>query len=274
MTLIAGIRGIGKCFIAADSRETRTLPDGTIEHRDDVRKWMNYGKGAVSACAGDANLAAFLTTQIASTVGETPTYMEVKQVFDERLEEFAIEFNKKTGRYCSCTMMLTGFNMAEKDTFDGGRLGEVMAGEIVNSPDGTPFQQYIDKDIIHAMHYALTKAEAMGTQVGLGTAVLTSRPKSELTGYKIGIRHDGVVIDIDEADNYQALFYGADSATNRIDLPNDMLSRIYFPQTTTTDRMNDEPRPLPLTHTCVGYLATIFNPVWFAKIGQYEMFEC
>lgn len=229
MTLISGIRGFRKCYITSDSRETRTYPDGKLEYFDGAQKWVYYGKRAMSAAAGDAMLAAHISKKILNELGSDPSFSEVKALFDIKLRDFATDYNVQTGRFCSCVLMLSGFDQAEKEEFDAARLGEVMSADIVKQGEGKMMNQSIPPELLHSMRYAIVRAEAMGKQpAGRGTKVPVDAPRSYVVGYKVSVTPNGVEIVHEEADNFQVLFYGADSAFHKIELPDDILSRIYF----------------------------------------------
>jgi len=228
MTLIAGIRGVNKSYIAADSRQSYVNNGVIISSDDGVKKWVNHGPFSLTAVAGDAQLAAFITRRLVEMLGVNPTYPDVRRAFDSELIRLATEYNQETGRYCSCVIMLAGFDANKMDEFDAGRLGAVLGAGVKAKGEGVTVNQHIDSEIIKSMSYAMTMADIFRRELRIGSKVKLNRPKSELTGYRINVNSDGVDIDVDEADNFEALFYGADSAFNRITLPDEIISELYF----------------------------------------------
>ena len=221
--------------MAADSRQTIIDSSGGTRHDDGVRKWMPYGKNTVSAVAGDAHLAAFITQKVVDEVGETPEYPFVKTIFDTKLADYARQYNQVSGRFCSCSIMVAGIDNDSIDDFDAGRLGAVMAGEPRTMPDGTTFTQSMDSEVIRSMHYAFSLGEILGRPPGRGTIVPVQRPRTELIGYTVNVALDGVHIATETAGNYQALFYGADAAFNKIELPDELMTKLYFRERNTDD---------------------------------------
>jgi hypothetical protein len=228
MTLIAGVRGIRKSYIIADSRATITTPNGDITYNDSAKKWINHGRYSLCAIAGDAHLGAHITKRLVDDLGIDPNYREVKVAFDENLEAYAKEYNQKTGRFTKCALILVGFDPKEKDEFDAGRLGEVMANGVTKHGEGITVDQSLDKEIIRAMHYAFEMSAVLGTPLNRGRMVSVGLPKSDVLGYEVAITSQRVKITKNEAKNFEAIFYGADSAYNRIELPDDVLSEMYF----------------------------------------------
>ncbi|HTE58241.1 MAG TPA: hypothetical protein VK694_05860 [Verrucomicrobiae bacterium] len=225
MTLIVGLRGIGKSYLAADSRVTNVV---TGNSKDDVSKWTGFGKQDACVVAGNALMAAFVCEELRQLAGPDPTYEKVKQVFDTKLKSVAKRFNTTTGNYASCVIMLAGYRSSEKDTFDAAKIGEVMAAGVKRRDEGITVHQSIDKEIIKGMSYTMTMAEILGKQVGKGTRVTVGLPRSELTAYEVKIQGDGIEVVTTEADTFEALIYGADTAVRRLELPIDRISDIFF----------------------------------------------
>lgn len=225
MTLIVGLRGINKSFLVADSRATNTT---TNDYRDDISKWVNYGRNAVSVAAGDGHLAVYLSNKILSVLNPEAEYPEVRSVFDEQLEEYARQFNIETNRFASCTIMLAGYSSNEDDDFDAGRLGEILGAGVKKHGEGVTVNQNIDKEIIKSMSYSMTIAEILGKQLRKGSVVKVLRPKSELIAFDIRVQADGVHIDLVEAGNFEGLIFGMDTRTNKLVLPDETIAEIYF----------------------------------------------
>jgi hypothetical protein len=228
MTLIAGVRGVRKSYIIADSRATITAPDGTVTINDGAKKWINHGPYSLCAIAGDAQLGAHITKRLVDELGTNPTFARVKEAFDNRLEEFSIEYNQATQRFTKCALILVGYNPEEKDQFDAARIGEVMAAGVLGHGEGVMVDQNIDQEIIRAMHYAHQMSDILGRPLGKGSLVTVGLPRSEVIGYEVNISHSEVKVVHNYANNFEAIFYGADSAYNAIELPVDIISKIYF----------------------------------------------
>lgn len=230
MTLIVGLRGINKSYLAADSRVTNRE---TGDHRDDVSKWINFGRFATCVVAGNALMAAYICEGVLAIAGEEPTYQQVKMVFDRDLESLSRQFNQITGKFESCVIILAGYQLDAKDSFDMGKIGMAM-GASVQKADGKTVMQSIDPEIIKAMQTVFNEQGRKGWNkegVGRGTRATVDKPKSEVTAYDINLDGNGVNIDVKEADTYEALIYGADTATNRLELPTETISEIYFRDT-------------------------------------------
>ena len=227
MTLIVGLRGVNKSYLAADSRLTNTA---TGEYSDDVSKWMNFGKLATCVVAGNAAMAAFICEAVLAIAGIEPSYQDVKTIFDRDLENLAKQFNVTTGKYTSCVIMLAGYRTDAKDSFDMGKIGMAM-GASVQKAGGKTVQQSIDPEIIKAMDSVFKDARpedwAKGG-IGRGVRATINRPKSEITAYDVQLDGSGVHIRTAEADTYEALIYGADTATNKLELPAEITSEIFF----------------------------------------------
>lgn len=58
--------------------------------------------------------------------------------------------------------------------------------------------------------------------------VTVDLPRSEVLGYEVNITPQKVSVECSSANNFEAIFYGADSAFNKIELPDDVLSEMYF----------------------------------------------
>lgn len=228
MTLIAGIRGIRKSYIVADSRATITHFDGTKEIKDNAQKWMHFNQFSSIAIAGDAHLGAFIAKYMASMSSEYQSFVDTKTNFDIYLENAAVQFNQFTGRFTSCAILLVGYDVSQKDDIDAGRLGDVMATGVKKYGEGVTVEQNIDHEIIEAM------SDALHTRGGLkrGDRVAVNLSKSVVVGYRIGITVRGVNIEKDYADTFESLFYGADSAYNKVEVPVEIISDIYFRNTT------------------------------------------
>jgi hypothetical protein len=204
------------------------MPGGATS--DDVSKWKAFGRHAVIVVAGNALLAAYICDGILAKLPQPDdrSYNEVKAVFESDLEEISRQFNVDTGRYTHCTIMLSGYDLDSKDDVDAAKLGEVMAAGVKAKGDGVSVQQNIDAEIIKGMSYQMTMAELMHKPLGVGDRVTINRPKSELTAYEIVIDQAGVHIQKTEADTFEALIYGADTAVNKLELPTETISNIYF----------------------------------------------
>ena len=227
MTLIVGLRGIGKSYLAADSRATIKQ---TGETRDDATKWQAIGKQAVVVAAGDAQLAAYICDQIISGFKDpdTTSFNEVKMKFEQELKELAIKFNKDTNRFCHCTLMLAGYDKTQKEDVDAAVLGEIMSADIVANSGGRAVNQSIDPEIIKAMSTRLATAQLQNKPLGRGDRVTINRPKSELRAYYVDVSAGGVNIKQTAADTFDALIFGADTAVNKLELPKEIISNIYF----------------------------------------------
>lgn len=229
MTLIAGIRGVGKSFIAADSRQTIVLADGEEEILDDAQKWQQLGRYSMTAVAGDALLAAFIIRKLADLVGNTPSYTEVKEAFDANLELLAREYLIGRSRADThCAILLSGYEKSKKDLLDAGRLGDVLAAGVKKRGEGVTVEQNIDRSILEGMSTAMHSAAKHGKTIQNGSMVSINSPLSELTGYQVTFDDGNVFIDMKEVDNFDAIFYGADSQFNIIKVPDEVLSEIYF----------------------------------------------
>ena len=227
MTLIAGIRGIRKSYIVADSRATISYPDGTTEIKDNAQKWMHFNQFSTIAVAGDAQLGAFIAKYMASMSSEHQSFAVTKSNFDVYLENAAVQFNQFTGRFTSCAILLVGYDVTQKDDLDAARLGDVMAAGVKKHGEGVSVEQNIDHEIIEAMSNALHANGGLSR----GDRVEVDLSRSVVVGYKVSITDKGVVIEEDHADTFESLFYGADSAYNKVEVPVETVSDIYFRDT-------------------------------------------
>lgn len=229
MTLIIGLRGIGKSYLAADSRATITQA-GVTTTRDDATKWQAIGKHAVIVAAGDAQLAAYICDEIISSFQDVDaaTFNEVRDKFEQDLELIATKFNKETGRFCRCTLMLAGYDLSQKEDVDAAVLGETMGGDLIAKGDGSSSTQSIDHEIIKAMSYQLNMAQILKKPLGRGDRVPINKPKSELMAYSVNVNQKKVNIDETVADTFEALVFGMDTAVNKLELPRETVSKIYF----------------------------------------------
>lgn len=232
MTLIAGVRGVRKSFLVADSRATIKHADGTTTTQDNAKKWMHFNQYSTIAVAGDASLGAFIAKYMADLSSEFQSFHDTKINFDSNLNDAAIQFNQRTGRFASCAILLVGYDLTENDDMDARRLGEVMATGVMSHGEGIAVEQSIDNEILIAMSNALNNA----TQpVGAGNRVPLNLKKSVAVGYKVDVTQSGVQIDTEYADSFESLFYGADSAYNKIEIPTEILSDVYFRDSSAMD---------------------------------------
>jgi hypothetical protein len=110
-----------------------------------------------------------------------------------------------------------------------GRIGRVL-GAGVQSGNGVSVGQSVDPEIIKSVSYMTTVAQIIGRRspLGPGTRVNVNRQKSELTAYQVELQQAGVDVTVTEADTFEALIYGADTAVNKLELPDDVIADIYF----------------------------------------------
>jgi hypothetical protein len=232
MTLIAGVRGVRKSFLVSDSRATIKHEDGTTITQDNAKKWMHFNQHSTIAVAGDASLGAFIAKHMTNMSSEFQPFHDTKANFDNHLEEAAAEFNQLTGRFTKCAVLLVGYDLTENEDMDARRLGEVMAAGVIRHGEGVSVNQSVDNEILSAMSNALGNATR---PLGAGDRVPLGLKKSVAVGYKIDIRQDGVHIDATYADTFESLFYGADSAYNKIEVPDELLSDVYFRESSGMD---------------------------------------
>jgi len=251
MTLIAGVRGIRKSFIIADSRATKTFADGSVVVEDNAQKWMHFNTYSTIAVAGDASLGAFIAKYMADLSSEQQSFTDTKAHFDTRLEEAGIEFNRATGRYTKCAILLVGYDLTQNDDFDATRLGEVLADGVQRHGDGVSVNQSVDTEILQAMGDALHSSP---TPLGRGSRVSVNIKKAVVIGYKVTIDASGVHIETEEADSFESLFYGMDAAYNRIELPTNVMSDLYFKDVSSMNELE------VLTHDTIG-LITFYKDV-------------
>ena len=265
MTLIAGIRGVRKSFIAADSRQFIRLTSGKELFLDNAQKWQQLGRHSMVAVAGDAVLAAFLIRKFADLVGNTPSYTTVKSAFDSSLELFAREYlttiNSTDTR---CAILLSGYEKSKRDSFDAGRLGDVLGAGVRKHGEGVLVSQGIEQSIIEGMSEALNSASKKGSNVQSGSVIDINSPRSELTGYRITFEGRNVLIDIKEVDNFDAIFYGADSQFNIIKVPDDLLSEIYF---RSTDGMDGGAIMISDAISIVAFMTEVIEERGYKDVG-------
>lgn len=219
MTLIVGLRGIGKSYVAADSRVT--MSDGT--YKDDFAKHVRYGRFSISVAAGHAGLAAYVSEEVLKKLKEEPTHNNVKHLFDTELEQIAKEYVAKTGRYSGCVIMLCGYDKTNKEEFDAARIGDILAAEAKRQGEDRIINLSVDHEILRAIE----GATASGS-VGVGDIITIDSPRSELVAYDIQTNSAGVSISKTQAATFEALIYGADTVTNKLELSNDRIADIYF----------------------------------------------
>lgn len=234
MTLIVGVRGIRKSYLAADSRVTNTA-DNTI--RDNVSKWQAMGRYSACVFAGNALLAAYLIDAVLGATGDEPSYAQVKSTFDTRLEDFAKQFNHETGYFRRCVVMLSGYDRDKQDDFDAVKMGKIWGAGVKKYGEGQTVRQSVDPEIIKSMRYAFSMAEILHKPTGpqAGDRLSVNYPKSELTAYEVDISSSGVHIDTITADTYEALIFGMDTATNKLELPEEVISDLYFREVNNAD---------------------------------------
>jgi len=225
MTLTAGVRGIKKSFIIADSRATKTFPDGSVVVEDNAQKWMHFNTYSSIAVAGDASLGAYIAKYMTELSSEQQPFSDTKANFDTKLKEAAIEFNRATGRYTKCAILLVGYDLTQNDDFDATRLGEVLADGVRLHGDGVSVNQSVDTEILQAMGNALHSSP---TPLSRGSRVSVDTKKAVVIGYKVTINASGVEVETEEADSFESLFYGMDASYNRIELPKNVMSDLYF----------------------------------------------
>lgn len=232
MTLIAGVRGVRKSYIVADSRATIKYADGSQETVDNAKKWMHFNQHSTIAVAGDAALGAYIAKYMAGMSDELQAFNVTKNNFDCHLHDAAIAFNRLTSRFTQCAILLVGYDLTHNEDVDARRLGEVMAAGVMQHGQGITVTQDVDHEIIVAMSDALANSHH---PLGSGDRVGINLKKSVVVGYKITVNSTGVHVDTEYADTFESIFYGMDSAYNTIELPLELISEIYFRDTTGMD---------------------------------------
>ena len=204
---------------------TKKYPDGSIEVEDNAQKWMHFNTFSTIAVAGDAGLGVYIAKYMAELSDEQTSFVETKQFFDDYLEDASIKFNQLTGRYTQCAILLVGYDLTRTDDFDAVRLGEVMGAGVQRRGDGVQVSQSIDPEILQALTATI---ESSATPVGRGVRVNIPSSRAVVIGYKVIIQGSGVQVTTEEADNFEAIFYGMDAVYNKIEIPVNTLSDIYF----------------------------------------------